>query len=176
MCGLPVVGMGLYSWKQVYKQSAIGDSASLVNLISQYIYIYIYIYVYLYIYIYIYQNWSTILSPLSSFIPFTSLYSVFLSYQSYSRPSLTSHLQIARPNRSFYHVVHHVTPSPISNSPVSDPLISLFIKNMKTHPIYVNVSQSILTGHFIAYAYRCMYYSDPEFTSEFTFAISLTIV
>jgi len=63
-----------------------------------------------------------------------------------SRPSLTSRLKIA--NRSFYHsvlvlwinlpfhlrqVVHHVTPSPISNSPVSDLSTSLFLKKLKTH-------------------------------------------
>jgi len=63
-----------------------------------------------------------------------------------SRPSLTSPLKIA--NRSFYHsapvlwnnlpsylrqVVHHVTPSPISNSPVSDLPTSLFLKTLKTH-------------------------------------------
>jgi len=60
---------------------------------------------------------------------------------SLSRPSLTSRLKIS--NRSFYHsapvlwnnlpsylrqVVHHVTPSPISNSPVSD-LFFLEVKN-----------------------------------------------
>jgi len=29
--------------------------------------------------------------------------------------------------------VHHVTPSPISNSPVSDLSISLYLKKLKTH-------------------------------------------
>jgi len=69
----------------------------------------------------------------------------FLSLITLSRPSLTSRLKIA--NRSFYHsapvlrnnlpsylrqVVHHVTPS-ISNSPVSNLSISLFLKKLKTH-------------------------------------------
>jgi len=63
-----------------------------------------------------------------------------------SRPSLISCLKIA--NRYFYHsapvlwnnlpshlrqVVHHVTPSPISNSPVSILSTSLFLKKLKTH-------------------------------------------
>jgi len=64
-----------------------------------------------------------------------------------SRPSLTSRLKIV--NRSLYHsapvlwnnlpshlrqVVHRVTPSLISNSPVSNLLTSLFLKKLK--PIY----------------------------------------
>jgi len=63
-----------------------------------------------------------------------------------SRPSLTSRLKIA--NRPFYpstpvlwnnlpshlrQVVHHVTPSPISNSPLPDFSTCLFLKNLKTH-------------------------------------------
>jgi len=90
------------------------------------------------------QNWSTlILPPLSSFIPFTSLYSVF--YITFSRLFLTSRLKIA--NRSFYHsapvlwnnlpsylpqVVHHVTP-PISKSPVYEFSTSLFLNKGKPH-------------------------------------------
>jgi len=68
------------------------------------------------------------------------------SLNTLSRHSLTSCLKIA--NRSFCHsapvlwnnlpshirqVVHHVTPSAISNSPVSDLSISLFLKKLKTH-------------------------------------------
>jgi len=64
-----------------------------------------------------------------------------------SRPSLTARLTIA--NRFFYHsapaclwnnlpshlrqVVHHITPSPFSNSPVSNLSTSLFLKKLKTH-------------------------------------------
>jgi len=60
-----------------------------------------------------------------------------------SRPSLTSRLKIS--NRSFYrstpvlwnnlpsHLCHHVIPSPISNSPVSNLSTSLFLKKLKTH-------------------------------------------
>jgi len=63
-----------------------------------------------------------------------------------SRPSLTPRLKIA--NRSYYHsapalwnnltsylrqVVHHITASPILNSPVSVLSTSLFLKNLKTH-------------------------------------------
>jgi len=66
-----------------------------------------------------------------------------------SRPSLTSRLKIA--NRSFHHsapvlwnnlpsyqrqVAHHVTPYPISNSPVSDLSISPFLKKLKTHLVH----------------------------------------
>jgi len=65
----------------------------------------------------------------------------------FSRPSLTSRLNIANRPKSFYHsapvswsnlpshlrqVVHHVTPS-IPNSLVSDLSTSLFLKKLKTH-------------------------------------------
>jgi len=85
---------------------------------------------------------------LRSFLSFPShrcrAYSVS-SLITLSRSSLTSRLKIA--NRSRYHaapilwnnlpshlrqVVHHVTPSPILNSPVSDFSTSLFLKKLKT--------------------------------------------
>jgi len=68
------------------------------------------------------------------------------SHITLNRPSLTSRLKIA--NRSFYHsatvlwnnlpshlrqVVYHVTPSPISISPLPDLSTSLFLKKLKTH-------------------------------------------
>jgi len=93
-------------------------------------------------------NLSKPVNLLTSALFFHSLhivYSVFL-YYTLSHPSLTSRLKIA--NRSCYQsalvlrnnlpsrlrqVVHHVTPSPILNCPVSDLSTSLFLKKLKTH-------------------------------------------
>jgi len=91
------------------------------------------------------QNWSTFLPPLSSFISFTSFYLVFFSYHP-SRPCLTYSLKIANRsfNRSAYvlwnslrliYVAHHVTSSPILNTPDSD-LSHLFLNKLKTYFFY----------------------------------------
>jgi len=81
-----------------------------------------------------------------------------------SRLSLTSRLK--RANRSFYHsapvlwnnlpshlrhVVHHVTPSPITNSPVSDLSISPFLKKLKTHLFHSSLFLSYLVCIHLGY-------------------------
>jgi len=86
-------------------------------------------------------------SYLRSFLSFPShRFNRSSSLITLSRPSLTSRLKVA--NRSFYHsapvlwnnlpshirqVVHHVTSSPISNSPVSNLSTSLFLNKLKIH-------------------------------------------
>jgi len=94
----------------------------------------------------IYKSFKTGLPAyLRSLLSFSSHRSTWSSSPiTLSRPSLTSCLKIA--NRSYYHsapvlwnslpsdlphVAHHVTPSPVLNSPVSDLSTSLFLKNLK---------------------------------------------
>jgi len=76
------------------------------------------------------KHWSTFLPPLSSFIPFISVSLLILKLQMtfcHSAPVLRNSLL------SDHHVAHHVTPSPILNSPVSDLSTSLFLIKLKTH-------------------------------------------
>jgi len=47
-------------------------------------------------------------------------------------------------------VVHHATPSPISNSPVSNLSTSLFLKNLKTHLFHSSFPSSVVCIHLWA--------------------------
>jgi len=129
------------------------------------------------------QNWSTFLPP--PLLSFPSHRCTRSSLITLSRPnSLTSRLKIA--NRSFYHsalvlwnniqsdlrhVAHHVTPSPILNSLVSELSTSHFLEKLKSISLYIYPFLRNLYSLIISQDCYLRYWSSFVVSSHTHFAI-----